>query len=140
MQQETLVTQYYAQIVGLSERHGNYGPFIRVLLLFQKNFSVGPVFMTWLVFQSLLVDHIWMLLLLQRIFSEVPVLTLLYSIVDHLYGRFSCFRGLFLQVQDSTHNLLFKLSFIVLFFQLIRNQKLFRRSSVEHRTFSEDSE
>ena len=33
------------------------------------------------VSQSLFVDHISMLLLLQRIFSEVSVLTLLYSIV-----------------------------------------------------------
>ena len=28
-------------------------------------------------------------------FSEVPVLTLLYLILDHFYGCFSCFRGLF---------------------------------------------
>ena len=37
------------------------------------------------VFQSLLVDHILSLILLQRIFSEVPVLMLLYSLVDHLH-------------------------------------------------------
>ena len=46
------------------------------------------------VFQSLLVDHIWMMLLLQRIFSEVLVL-ILYSIMDQLYGYFSYFRGFF---------------------------------------------
>ena len=40
--------------------------------------------MTYPVFQSLLVDHIWMLLLLQRIFSEVPVLMLFYLMVEHL--------------------------------------------------------
>ena len=42
--------------------------------------------MTYPVFQSLLVEHICTLLLLQRIFSEVPVLVLLYSTVDDLYG------------------------------------------------------
>ena len=40
--------------------------------------------MTSPVFQSLLVDQIWMPLLLQRIFSEVSVLMLLYLIVDQL--------------------------------------------------------
>ena len=44
----------------------------------------GLVFMTLPVFQSSLVDHIWMLLLLQRIFSEVAVLMLSYLIVYHL--------------------------------------------------------
>ena len=73
----------------------DWEPLIRVLLLFWRNFSVGPIFMTQPVFQSLLVDHIWMLLLLQKIFSEVPVLMLLYPIVDHLHGCFSCFRWLF---------------------------------------------
>ena len=73
----------------------NCGPFVLVLLLFKGNFSESLVFMTWPAFQALLVDHIWMLLLFQRIFSEVLVLILLYSIVDHLYGCFSCFRGHF---------------------------------------------
>ena len=41
---------------------------------------------------------------------------LLYLIVYHLYGCFSCLRGLFQQVQDSVYNLAFKLSFIVVFF------------------------
>ena len=36
------------------------------------------------VLQSFLVAHIWMLPLLRRIFSEFPVLMLLYLIVDHL--------------------------------------------------------
>ena len=40
--------------------------------------------MTSPVFQSLQVDHIWMILLLQIIISKVPVLMLLYLIVDHL--------------------------------------------------------
>ena len=40
--------------------------------------------MTQPVFQFLLMDHIWMLLLLQRIVLEVPALMLLYFIVDHL--------------------------------------------------------
>ena len=51
--------------------------------------------MTWLVFEYLLIDHIWMLLLLQRIFSEVLVLMLLYLNLDHLYECFSYFRGIF---------------------------------------------
>ena len=42
--------------------------------------------MTYRAFQSLLVDHVWMLLLLQRVFSDVSVLMLLYSIVNHLHG------------------------------------------------------
>ena len=37
------------------------------------------------VFQSLLVDHIWMLLLFQIVFCEGKVLMLLYLNVDHLY-------------------------------------------------------
>ena len=41
--------------------------------------------MTQPVFQSLLVDHIWMLLLFQRMFSEGQVLMMLYLNVDHLY-------------------------------------------------------
>ena len=49
--------------------------------------------MTSPAFQSLLVDHIWILLLLQIIFSKVPVLMLLYLIVDHLgQKKPSCFR------------------------------------------------
>ena len=63
--------------------------------LILEKFSVGTVLMTQPVFQSLLVDHIWMLLLLQRIFWEDPVLVLLYLIVEHLYECFSCFRVLF---------------------------------------------
>ena len=47
--------------------------------------------MTWPVFQSLLVDHIWILLLLKKIFWEGPVLKLLHLIVDHLFGCLSCF-------------------------------------------------
>ena len=56
-----------------------------------------------------------MLLLLQRIFSEVPVLVLLYLTVDHLHGCFSYSRGLFQQIQDSAYNLTFRFSFIVVF-------------------------
>ena len=41
--------------------------------------------MTQPVFQSLLVDHIWMVLLFQRTFWEGQVLMLSYLIVDHLY-------------------------------------------------------
>ena len=88
------------------------GPLIRVFLLFQRNFSVVPVFMAYTIFQSLLVDHIWMLLLLQKIFSEVLILMLLYSVVDHLHGNFH---------QNSDHKLTFKLSFIVVGQSTIRN-------------------
>ena len=83
--------------------------------------------MTQPVFQFLVMDHVWMSLLFQRIFSEVPVLMLLYSILDHLYGRFSCFRGLFRQVQDSAYNLRSKLSFSVVFFWMVHKKKLFTR-------------
>ena len=89
------------------------------------------------VFQSLLVDHIWSLLLLQRIFSEVPVLMLLYSNVDYLHGCFSCFRALCQQVLDSAYNLTFKLLFIVAFFRMFHNKKCYSRSNVKYRTFSE---
>ena len=53
------------------------------------------------------------------------------SIVTHLYGYISCFRGLFQSVQDSTYNLTFKLFFIVFFFRMVHNKELFRRSSVK---------
>ena len=36
-----------------------------------------------------------------------------------------------------TYNLLFKISFIVVFFLMVHNEKIFRRSSVKYRTFSE---
>ena len=91
--------------------------------------------MTQPVSQYLLVYHIWMLLLLQIIFSEVLVLMLLYSIVGHLCGCFSCFRRLFQQVQDSAYNLTFKLLFIVVFFGMVQNNKLFRMSNVKFGLF-----
>ena len=50
--------------------------------------------MAYPVFQSLLTDYIWMLLL-QRIILKVPVLMLLYLILDNLYGYFSCLEDLF---------------------------------------------
>ena len=93
--------------------------------------------MTLSVFQSLLVDNIWMLLLLQGIFSEVLVLMLLYSIADHLYGCLSSLRGLFQQFQDPAYYLTFKLSFIVVFFRMVHNKKFFRRSIVKYQTISE---
>ena len=40
-------------------------------------------------------------------------------------------------VQGFAYNLRFKLSFIVIFFQMIHKKKLFRRSIVKYRTFSE---
>ena len=86
------------------------------------------------VYYTFLMDHIWMLLLLQRIFSEVPVLMLLYLILDNLYGCFSCFRGLFWKFWDSSYNLRFKLSFFKVFFQMVHKKKLFRRFSVKYRT------
>ena len=49
------------------------------------------------------------------------------------YINASCFRGL---VQDSACNLTFKLLFIVVFFQMVHNKRLFRRSSVKYWTFS----
>ena len=96
---------------------------IQVLLLFQRNFSVGSVFMAQPIFQFLQEDHIWMLLLLQRIFPEVQELMLIHIIVYNLYGCLSCFRGLFQQVHDS---LWFSLGW-----STIRN----RRSSVTYQTF-----
>ena len=53
-----------------------------------------------------------MLLLLQIIFSEIPVQMLLYLNSDHFYGCFSYFRGPFRKVQDASYNLRFKLSFL----------------------------
>ena len=115
----------------------NYGPFIRVLLLFKRNMSsVCLVFMTQHVFQSLQVDHIQILLLL-LFFWESLVLMLLHLILDHLYGCFFYFRGLSLYIQDSAYNLKFKLLFIVVFFRMVHNEKIFRRSGVKYRIFSE---
>ena len=104
----------------------NCEPLIRVLLLFQRNISVGPVFMTWPVFQSLLVDNIWILLLLRKIFWKFPVLMLIYLILDHLYGCFSCFRWLYQSVQDSTYNLSFKITIF---------RDLFSRSNMKRSIF-----
>ena len=87
--------------------------------------------MTCPVFQSVLVDHIWMLLIFHRIFSEVPVLMLLYLIVGHHDGCFSCFRGLFQWVQYSAYDLTFKLSFFVVFSRMVHNKKLLRSSTLK---------
>ena len=105
-------------------------------LLFQRNFSVGPVFMTQAVFQYLLMDNIWMLLLLQRIFSEVPVLMLLYLNLDHFYGCFSSFTGPFRQAWNASYNLRFKLWFFKVF-RMVHKKECFRRTRVKYRTFSE---
>ena len=62
-----------------------------------------------------------------------------YLIVDHLHERFSCLEGFFRRfVQGFVYNLTFKLSFILIFFQMVHNEKIFRRFSVKYRTFSED--
>ena len=114
----------------------NCGPFIRVLLLFQRKFSVRPVFMTQSVFQSLLVDHIWMLLLFQVMFWEGQVLMLLYLLVEHLYDA-----SLVLEDFSSCSRIppiIKRLnSLIVVFFRMVHNEKIFRRSKVNYRTFSE---
>ena len=87
--------------------------------------------MTQPVLQSLLVDHI------QRISGERRVLTTLYLIMDYLYdaslvlGDFSSWS----RVRPIKKK--FKLFFIVVFFQMVHNEKIFRRSSVKYRTFSE---
>lgn len=78
-----------------------------------------------------------MLLLLHRIFPDGPVLVLSYLIVDPSYGCFPCFIGLFQQNQNSAYNVTFQLSIIVVFFQMIHNEKRFRRPNVKYRTFSE---
>ena len=62
---------------------------------------------------------------------------LIFLIVDQLCGCFSCFRGVFQQVQDSAYNLMFKILFTVVIFQMVHNEKLFRRSSFQYQTFSE---
>ena len=48
-----------------------------------------------------------------------------------LNGCFSCFRGLCQQVQDFTLNLSFKVLFFVVFFRMVHNEKIIRRSSVK---------
>ena len=60
---------------------------------------------------------------------------LLYFILNHLYGCLSYFRGLYQQVQDSTCNLTFETSFIVVFFRIVHNEKIFRWSSVKYQIF-----
>ena len=61
---------------------------------------------------------------------------LLYLIVDHLYNASLVLED-FQLVQDFACNQKFKLSFIVVFFQMVHNKKFFRRSSVKYRSFSE---
>ena len=70
----------------------NTGAFLILAKLFSRSSFYG---MACFSIQSLLVDHIWILLQLQKIFWEGPVLKLLYLIVDHLYGCFPYYRGLY---------------------------------------------
>ena len=79
--------------------------------------------MTRPVLQSLLVDHIWMLLLFQRISGKGQVLMILYLIMNHLYDA-----SLVLEEFSSWSSIppikkKFKLSFIVVFFQMVHNEK-----------------
>ena len=111
---------------------------ILLLLLFQRNLSVGPVFMTQTVFQSLLVDHIWNLestITSDNIMRSSCVNIIIFN-CGPLNGCFFCFGGLFRQVQDF-YNQRFKLSLIVVLFWMVCKKKLFRKSSVKYRTFSE---
>ena len=64
----------------------------------------------------MLVDHIWMLLLLQIIFSEISVLMLLYLIVDHLMDASLVLEDFFGRSRISPI-ISFKLSLIAMFFQ-----------------------
>ena len=60
--------------------------------------------MTQPVFQSLLVDHIWMLLLFQRMFGEGRALIILYLIVNHLHDASLVLEDFFQLVQDFANN------------------------------------
>ena len=64
----------------------------------------------------MLVDHIWMLLLLQIIFSEIPVFMLLYLIVDHLMDASLVSEDFFGRSRISPI-ISFKLSLIAVFFR-----------------------
>ena len=99
------------------------------------------------VFQSLLVDHIWKLLLFQRIFWEghycyyshyccYKIINVIIFKCEPLILCLSCLR-LSQLVQDSAYNQTFKLPFIVVFFRMVHNKKLFRSSSDKYRIFSE---
>ena len=68
--------------------------YTRASLFLEKLFS-GSRFYDIPCFSILASGPHLMLLILQRVFWEDPVLMLLYLIVDSLYGCFSCFKGLF---------------------------------------------
>ena len=78
-----------------------------------------------------------MLLLLLRIFSQVPVLMLLYLIVDPLAIMDASLVSEDFFGRSRISSIRFKLSFIVVFFRMVYKKKLFRRSSVKYLTFSE---
>ena len=60
---------------------------------------------------------------------------LLHLMVEHLYDASLVLEDFFQLVQDSAYNQTFKLSFIVVFFRIVDNEKIFRRSSVIYRAF-----
>ena len=83
----------------------------------------------------ILMDHIWMLLLLQRIFWEGQVLMLLDSIVDHLWTMLLFVLEYFFG-RPRILPLLFKISFTMVFLQMDHNKELFKSSRFKYRTFS----
>ena len=80
-----------------------------------------------------------MLLLLQRIFSEVPVLMLfiIFNCGPLIMDASLVLEDFFGRSRIPANNLRFKLSFTVVFFRMVHKKKLFRRSNVKYRTFSE---
>ena len=115
----------------------NGGQLTKVLLLFSRNLSVGPVFMTQSVFQSLLVDlHLDATIVSENVLQRSSIDAIIYN-CGPLIWCFSCFRRLFQLVLDSAYNQTFKLSFTVVFARMVHNDMIFRRSSVKDLTFSE---
>ena len=90
------------------------------------------------VFQSLLVDHIWIATIVsENVLRRSSIDAIIFN-CKPLIWSLCCFIGLFQLVQDSAYNQTFKLSFVVVFFRMVHNEKIFRRSRDKYRTFSED--
>ena len=67
---------------------------------------------------------------LRNIFRSSSVDAIMFNF-ETLIWMLLFFRGPFQQVQDSVYNLTFKLLFIIVFFHMVHNKKLLRRSSVK---------
>ena len=72
-----------------------------------------------------------------NIFRSFNVDAIIYTCGPIIMDASLVLEDFFREVQDFAYNLRFKLSFIVIFFWMVHKEKLFRRSSVKYRSFSQ---